>query len=237
MKATRTRRSTAYHEAAHGVAHHFFPLSGRTVSITTAPDKLSEYNKGKRAVNKAIGVHFNSATISSIIGRSIDREQVHHEIMTLLAGYAATWLYAGDTGIQRNPTKAQREEARRHASGRDDYTRAFQLLCAAGQFDPRDVTRRIPDDDRQRLSPKELMEKHGQPAIDAEMRRACDAMDRYRREALDFVASKWPHIQALGDALFKKKTLRAAEVAAIIEAVEKRIEEGPPDKWTAELQE
>jgi ATP-dependent Zn protease len=234
MKAPRTHRSVAYHEAAHGVAHHFFPLSGRTVSITIAPDELSQYNAGKREINKAIGLHFNSATIPSIINRSVDREQLHDEIMTLLAGYAATWLYAGDTGIQRNPTKAQREEARRHASGHDDYSRAFRLLCAAGQFDPKDVARRIPDDDRQRLSPKELMAKYGQPAVDAEMRRACAAMDRYRREALDFVASKWPHIQALGDALFKKKTLRAAEVAAIIEAVEKRIEEGPPDIWTAE---
>ena len=233
MRAKRSYRVFAFHEAGHAVGHYFFPLSGRTVSLTISPGKLSEYNAGKHEANRAAGVHFSSKTLSSIVGRSVDQEQVHHELMALLAGFAADWLYAGDTRRWRGPSKSRREELLRHADGHDDNSRAYRLLCDAAQFSTRDVVQQIPEHDRQRLSLDELLARYGRPAIDAESERMRAAMDQYRREALAFVAAKWSHVQALADALFRAKTLSGDEAMAIIEAVEARIREGPPDLWTA----
>jgi hypothetical protein len=108
------------------------------------------------------------------------------------------------------------------------------LLYDADPFDVRDVVRQIPDHDRQHLSPEELMERYGAPAARAESDRVLAELGRYYREAFTFVASKWPHIQALADAVFKAKTIKGDEVTAIIKAVEVRIREGPPDLWTTE---
>jgi len=229
------KRATAYHEAGHGVGHHFFPLSGRTKSITIEAARLSEYNAGKHEVNKAAGLHFGSKTLSPIVGRSVDRDHVHHQIMALLAGPAADYLYAGDSKKRRKPSKAQIEEALRHDDGGDDHTRALRLLYDADPFDARDVVRQIPDQDRQRLSPEELMERYGAPAAQAESDRVLAEMARYYREALEFVASKWPHVQGLADAVFKKKTLDGDEVIAVIERVEARLCDGPPPElWRPE---
>jgi len=230
-----TKRKTAYHESGHAVAHHFFPLAGRTKSITIETGRLSEYNAGKHKINQAAGVHFSRATIPSIVGRSVDREHVHHQLLALLAGPAAGYLYAGYTKKRRKPSKAQLEEALQHEDGGDDHTRVLRLLYDADPFDARDVVGQIPDHDRQHLSPEELMERYGAPAVQAEGDRVLAEMARYEREAFDFVASKWPHIQALADALFRKKTLDGDEVAAVIEAVEARLRKGPPlDLWRSE---
>jgi len=231
----RSYRKNAYHEAGHAVAHHFFPMAGRTTRITIEPGRLSEYNAGKHEVNRAAGIHFSGKTLSPIVGRSVDREQVRHQLMALLAGPAAGGLYAGYTRKKRKPTKARLKELEQHADGSGDQVRAIGLIHAAGQFDVREAARRIPDEERGRLSLEALMERYGIPAAHAEGDRIRAEKARYDREAFDFVASKWPHIQALADALFRKKTLDGDEVAALIEAIEARLSQGPPPElWRPE---
>jgi len=231
----RSYRKTAYHEAGHAVGHFFHHLSGRPRGIVIGGEQLSEYNAGKHEVNQVRGFHSVSKTFPAIVNRSVDREQLRQEIMTLLAGPAAGYLYAGSAKKRLKPSKAQLEEKRRHGHGRDDYTRVFTLLCDADPFDPRAVIRGIPEEERERLSPKEAMEQYVEPALRADRDRVLDEVGRYEREAFDFVASKWPHIQTLADAAFKQKVLAAEEVIAIIERVEQRLHDGPPQElWRPE---
>ena len=233
----RTYRRTAYHEAGHALASFFYRLAGQTLKITMEHGELGEYNEGKHPVNKAGGLHWGKRTIWPSTGRSIDREQVHHKVVMLLAGPAAGWLYVDHAQGKRKLPKAQLKGLLENDEGSNDYSRALKLLYAASRFNTRDVIRRIPEAECKRLSKQELIERYTEPAVRAEEKRVLAELSRYYREAFDFIVEKWPHVQALADALFKKKTLEGDEIAAIIEGVEGRVKEGPPDPWADELQE
>jgi hypothetical protein len=47
------------------------------------------------------------------------------------------------------------------------------------------------------------------------------------REALAFVSAHWPAVQAVGDALWKRRSLTGDEVGEILEQVEARTREIP----------
>jgi hypothetical protein len=55
------------------------------------------------------------------------------------------------------------------------------------------------------------------------------------REALAFVVEKWPHIQAVSDALWRTRprTLSGEEITEIIERIEDRIRNYPPSMQDA----
>jgi hypothetical protein len=225
----RRSRRTAYHEGGHAVAQHFFPLAGKTTRLTMHPDDLADYNAPKaHDINNAAGLHSSGPTLSAIVGRSVDREQVHHKMIALLAGRAAAWIYAGEpAGRAKRDPKAE-EEFRRHLDGTDDYSRALNLLFDADPFDGQAVLNQVPDAARGRASVKALSDRYFRPAFDAHTAKVLADFEALWREALQFVVEKWAHIQAVADALWRKKRLTGEEVTEIIERTEDRIRRIPP---------
>jgi hypothetical protein len=151
--AHRASRKTCIHESSHGVAHFFHPLAGKTTSVTIDRDDLAEYNLAKKhPVNEAAGLHSSGRTLRPIVNRSVDREQVHHELISLLAGRAAGWIYAGESRAETKRDPRVEEEILKHSDGSDDYSRAFNLLFDADPFDSRAAMKRIPEHERGRAS-------------------------------------------------------------------------------------
>jgi hypothetical protein len=195
-----------------------------------ASDDLADYNATKRhAVNEAAGFHARGATLSPIVGRSVDREQVYHVILCLLAGPAAGWVYAGKArGPARRDPKGE-DEIRRHADGSDDHSRALTLLFDADPFDRQAVVKGVPEPARGRAPGDALVDHYFRPAFDAHTARILAELEARWREALAFVVAKWPHVQAVADALWRKRALTGDEVREIIERVEVRTRELPPN--------
>lgn len=231
MAAPRARRSTAIHEAAHAVAHHFLPLAGRTTRVTIDPDDLAEHNAAKvqHPINEAAGLHSPSRVIRPIVGRSVDREQLRHVLLCLLAGRAAGWVFAGESSREAKRDR-QAEEDLKHADGGDDYSRALNLLFDADPFDSRAAAKSVPDHERATLPEQELHRRYVQPAVNAHTEKILAEFEALWREALELAAAKWPHIQAVADALWRKRPRRLSgdEVTEIIEGVEDRLRRLPP---------
>jgi hypothetical protein len=226
--AHRASRRTSVHEGGHAVAHHFFPLSGKTTSVTIDREELADYNAPKHPVNEAAGLHFSGRTLSPIVGRSVDREQIHHELIALLAGYVAGWIYAGERrGKAKRDLRAE-EEVARHSDGSDDFSRVVNLLFDADPFDRQAVLKRIPDHARGRDSAEALTDRYFRPAFDAHKAQIVAKLEALWCEAVAFVVEKWPHIQAVADALWQKRTLSGEEVVELIERIEDRIRSIPP---------
>lgn len=224
----RRRRKTTHHEAAHAVAHYFCRLSGKTKSVTIASDLLGEYNASKHPSNEASGLHTHSRTLPSIVGHSVDREQLHHQMIALLAGHAAGWVYGGESPRAAERDRDAEEEARQHADGSDDYSRAFQLLFDADPFESRVEIKRALEGDRGGELVEVRLRRHVERASDVHITQILETFEARWREAHAFVVEKWPHIQAVADALWKKRTLSREEVTEIIERVEDRIRHIPP---------
>ena len=226
--AKRAKRETAYHEAGHALASHYCRRSGATTRVTLDADELAEYNRGSHPANEAQGVHFSGRTLSPIVGRSVDRDQLSDELTSLLAGPAAGWIYAGAFGRKPRRTRQQVAEIRRHSDGKDDHSRALALLYDADPFDLQGVLNGIPDDARGRLSADELLATYGTPALNAHSARIVAEFEVRWRNALAFVIERWPHVQAVADALWRKRTLSGDEVREIIARVESRAQTLPP---------
>jgi len=227
--AHRASRKTCVHESGHAIAHYFFPLSGKTTAVTIDRDELAEYNLSKKhPVNEAAGLHSSGRTLRPIVGRSIDHEQIHHELIALLAGKAAGWVFAGERRAKAKRDPRAEEEMVRHSDGSDDYSRALNLLFDADPFDRQAVLKQIPDRDRGRSSPEALKDHYFRPAFDAHTAKVLSRFGALWREALAFAVEKWPHIQAVADALWRKRKLKGEEVTEIIERIEDRIRNIPP---------
>ncbi len=226
--AKRIQRGTSYHEAGHVVASHYCRLAGATSRVTLDADDLADYNASTHPANEAAGVHFSGHTLSSIGRGSVDREQLSDELTVLLAGPAAEWVFNGALGSKPRRTRQQLEEFRRHADLLDDHSRALDLLFDADPFDMQAVLNGIPDDARGRKSADELLETYGAPALNAHSARIVLEFEVRWRNALAFVVEKWPHVQAVADALWKKRSLTGDEVEEIILRIEARTKELPP---------
>jgi hypothetical protein len=209
-----TQREIAWHEAAHGVACFFYPLAGRRARLTIRGAVLSDYNMGRHRENRAGGVCFPPRTLPSIRnGVVVDAEQLRHELLMILAGGAADFLRSG---VEPSRPLSKRAEARArrnlaHLDGSEDTVRALTLLHEARPFDRRahaglDV----------------------EAAAWAHHARVEAELEALRREALAFVAARWPHVSAVAEALVRAGTLEGDAVVEIIEAVEARLREGPP---------
>jgi len=226
--AKRIQRGTSYHEAGHAVASHYCRLAGATSRVTLDADDLADFNAGTHPANEALGVHFSGRTFSPIVGRSVDRDQLCDELTVLLAGHAAGWVYAGDLGRRPRRTRKQVAEIHRHADLQDDHSRALGLLYDADPFDMQAVLNGIPADARGRISADALLGTYGTPALAAHSARIVAEFEARWRNALAFVVQKWPHIQAVADALWKKRSLTGDEVEEIIARIEARTKELPP---------
>jgi len=226
--AKRAKRGTAYHESGHAVAGHYHRLAGVTTRLTLNTNDLADFNAGTHPANEAAGVHFSRPTLSSIGRGSVDREQLSDELTVLLAGHAAGWIYAGDLGRKTRRTRKQVAEFRRHSDLLDDHSRALDLLFDGDPFDMQAVLNGIPDDARGSMSADELLETYGAPALNAHSARIVAEFETRWRNALSFVVEKWPHIQAVADALWKKRALSGDEVEEIILRIEARTRDLPP---------
>jgi hypothetical protein len=217
-----SKRSIAYHEAAHAVAHYFYPLAGETQRIVVGKDKLAEHNAGKHPVNEALGLHISGKTLSAIVGRSVDREQIRHEGVGLLSGYAADWIFAGERGVSPKSDPVVDAEGQKHADGSDDVSRCFLLISNADPLDTRDVARQIHREN------SATAEEEGRRAVEAYTAQCLERFDALWRESLAFVASKWPHVQAVAEAALRKGVLEADEITKRIERIEERLRTFPP---------
>jgi hypothetical protein len=219
-----SKRATAYHEAAHAVAAFFYPLGGKTERVFIGGDELARCNAEQQPVNTALGIHRSTRTLPAIVNRSVDREQVHHILICLLEGYAASWVFEGERYSLRKPTKLDAEEMRKHADGSDDFSRAWQLLSDSDPFDTHGTIR---DLGLHEATGEELLQR-GHEAIEAHTAQLLERFEALWREAVALVSTKWPHIVAVGDALLRKQTLDGIEVVEIIELIEERLESYPP---------
>jgi ATP-dependent Zn protease len=223
-----SKRSTAYHEAAHAVAAYFHPLAGKTQRICISGDDLTEYNLLKHPTNEAAGIHRRGRILPAIVGRSVDREQVHDMCILLLSGYAAGWVYAGEDRSSSKFNKRDQEEALKNADGSDDFVRCWGLLEDSDPFDIPDALRGVREKSVTKSATADELFERGRKAIDDHHARILDLLEVLWREAAAFVVAKWPHIQAVADAVFRKKTLEGSEVVELIERVEKRLQSYPP---------
>jgi hypothetical protein len=219
-----SKRATAYHEAAHAVAAFFYPLGGKTERVFIGGDELARCNAEQHPVNTALGIHQGARTLPAIVNRSVDREQVHHKLICLLAGYAASWVFAGERYSLRKPTKLDAEEMRKHADGSDDFSRAWQLLSDSDPFDTHGTIR---DLSLHGATGEELLQR-GHEAIEAHTAQLLERFEALWREAVSLVSTKWPHVVAVGDALLRKQTLDGDEVVGLIKRIEERLENYPP---------
>jgi ATP-dependent Zn protease len=228
LAVARRRRETSYHEAAHAVAHLFFRLSGKSTSVTIDPNDLAEHNASKHAVNEAAGLHSYGRTLPSIVGCSVDREQLHHQLVAMLAGHAAGWVYGGESHREAKRDPQAEEEFRQHSDGTDDYSRAFRLLLDADPFDTTDAVRDILKGEQADPSRASQRRHHIRSAVDEPIEQALVVFESLWRETLEFVVEKWPHIQAVADALWRKRRLSGEEVTEIVERIEDRVHRIPP---------
>jgi len=226
--APRRCRKVAYHEAGHAVAHHFLRLSGVTTRVTIHPDDLGDYNATRHPVNEARGLHSSGRRLAPIVGHSVDREQLHHELIALLAGHAAGWVFAGESLQEAKSDPKADEELQRHSDGSDDYSRAVTLLLDADPFDVQAALKSIPDHAKSRVPAEVLMDRYFRPASAEHTYRVLADLEARWREALQFVVEKWPHVHAVADALWSKSVLSGEEVTEIIERVEDRVRQIPP---------
>ena len=223
----RSQRDTAFHESAHAVAHVFYPLAGGVMRLTIRGAELDAYNAKLHRVNRARGLCTPKRTLPPVRnGIVVDPEALRHELLCLLAGEAADFVRDGH-GPHRVSARAQ-ARARRdlaHADEGDDLSRALNLLSAAHPFDERAAFESIPEAERRSPAAWQPRVRLAAQAHQAEIDAQLEAL---RRAALAFVASRWPHVSAVADALLRQGTLEGDEVTEIIEGVEARLREGPP---------
>jgi hypothetical protein len=218
-----SKRSTAYHEAAHAVAAYFHPLAGKTERICISGDDLTEHNLQKKPINEAAGIHSRGKIIPAVVGRSVDREQVHDICIVLLSGYAADWVYSGEGRSPSKLSKRARAYALKHADGLDDFTRCWELLDDSDPFDANAVRRAAEDDISTGEATVGEAQDRARRALHAHTAQTLDLFEMLWQEASAFVVEKWAHIQAVADAAFRKKTIEGTEISEIIERVEERL--------------
>jgi ATP-dependent Zn protease len=224
-----SKRSTAYHEAAHAVAAYFHPLAGKTQRICIGGDELTEYNLPKHPTNEAAGIHRRGRILPAVVGRSVDREQVHDTCIFLLSGYAADWVYSGEAKTSSKSKKRDQADALKHADGSNDFVRCWGLLEDSDPFDIPDALRGVREKSVTKSATADALLERGREAIDDHHARILGLLEVLYQEAATFVVAKWPHIQAVADAVFRKKTLEGSEIIEIIERVGERIQSYPPD--------
>jgi ATP-dependent Zn protease len=208
-----SKRSTAYHEAAHAVAAYFHPLSGKTQRICISGDDLTEHNLPKYPTNEAA------------VGRSVHREKVHDLCILLLSGYAAGWVYSGEDRSSSKCSGSARAYALKHADGSDDFTRCWKLL---DQFDANAVLGDAEADTSTGAATVGEVQDRARRAVRAHTAQTLDRFEMLWQEASAFVVEKWTHIQAVADAAFRKKTIEGSEISEIIERIEERLQSYPP---------
>jgi hypothetical protein len=231
MAITLSNRAIAYHEAAHAVAYHFYPLAGKTRRIVVGKDRLAKFNAGKHPVNQAWGLHTRGKTLPAIVGRSVDREQIHHEGVSWLSGYTADWLRAGSgrgSPLRVDPLADPKQQ--KHADGSDDVSRCWCLLSNADPLDTCAVARRIRDThdlggEHENLA---AAEEDGRRAVESYTAQRLEQFDALWCETREFVSEKWAHIQAVAEAVLRKGVLEADEITERIERIEERLQSYPP---------
>jgi hypothetical protein len=187
-------------------------------------DRLAKFNAGKHPVNEAWGLHVGGKTLSPIVGRSVDHEQVHHENIALLSGSAADWIRAGERcfTLKRDPLSIA--EDAKHADGSDDISRCWCLLSDADPLDTRDVARLMPSNVREDAA---AAGEYSRRAVESYVDQCRERFEALWQESLAFVAAKWPHVQNVGDAAARKLTLEADEITERIECIEERLQSYP----------
>ncbi len=195
------KRSTARHEAAHGVACFFRPESGKTMRVSLDPKETEPGD---------LGFHRRGRTVGPIspIGGLVDWPALRAECVVLLAGIEAdlhgvpeaertTWL----TGSGSDLEKAFDLVA---DALRGELQSDMKAEAAAGVAPDAvaDVTRRLGDAHMARIGPLML---------------------KLWGEARALVDAKWEHVEAVAAALLKRKTLSGDEVREIIEGVEEQL--------------
>jgi hypothetical protein len=227
------RRRTAYHEAGHAVASHFLPLCGGAGAVSLARADLAAYNAGKPRISHASGLHSRGRQLpaTSRNGIIVDREQLEHEVVMLLAGAAADFLLGG---ARRSPSRkrVERDAALLKAAGHvpdGDFSRAWSILCDLHPLDPDAAMGDLTPAERQSASARENRARRA--VADYHERIILAELAAVSADALDLVAAKWPHVQAVGDELLRRGRLSAAEVREIIQRTDERL--SGPLPWIA----
>lgn len=218
------------------MAHYFLELSGRVEYVTIAADDLEAHNATRHRVNHATGFMTPSRVLPPVVGRSVDQEHLRQEILALLAGPAAGWIFQGEGSRPIKPSPEERDEFELHSDGRDDFSRVYRLLQSADPLNPRAVAQTIRRDAAEALDQQLLIERYGMPAFDAHIQKLRAEFKSCWQDALEFVIARWCHVQAVADALWRKRTLAGGEVETIIEVMENRIRTGPSEVrsvWTS----
>jgi ATP-dependent Zn protease len=187
-----TPRLAAYHEAGHAVGCFFRPLGGRTTWITIRPSDLAEDDAG---------AHYCCCTLAAEAGPPPDLETVRAAAVVALAG----------TEVDRRLTGNEL------TCGSADYEEVRELLV--GAVLDREIEQAVAA-----VSEEEARER-GLQAIAAEAAAAVEerfkrASDELRRQAHDLIEAKWPHVEAVAEALLERGALGGDEVRAIIAEVE-----------------
>ena len=208
MAARRSHRDTSYHEAGHGVAHHYYHLSSRTKYLALESEELFDYNATRKDSEQAVGICDGQHSLPIIRGGQLDEEHLRHTVIAVLAGGEAQFIYAASYG----------------SLGKGgDLEHAVELLHAAAETtNPlRDQCRGPSANSRGTNSIDEF--------FDSRERKVTEQFNAFRSETRNFVLEKWHMIQAVADALWKKRLLPVDEMIAIIERLEERVNDLPPE--------
>jgi cell division protease FtsH len=190
-----SRQSAAYHEAGHAVAAHFRPAAGGTRRITIRPAELDPGDAG---------LHIGGCSCPEATRLAPDDEWLRATAIVSLAG----------------------AEVDRHLTG-------GRLTCASEDCeDVRDLLfHAVFDWEIQDCADAVTLEERRSHALEDIAEQRAEAIEeryqallaRLRSEAHDLVEQRWPHVEAVAEALLERGALTGAEVEAIVEGVERRL--------------
>jgi hypothetical protein len=109
----------------------------------------------------------------------VDREQLHHVLLAVLAGPAADWLSRGvSPGAASMRERAFARRYMERTDGSDDWSTAWRLIEEIHPLDPLAVARAIPDTEWAGATPEDLTARYGRPAIEAHQGRIAEELER-----------------------------------------------------------
>ena len=189
-----SQRLAAYHEAGHTVAAFFRPAAGTTRRVTIRAAELEHGDAG---------LHVGGRPLPDATRFAPEDEWLQASAVVSLAG----------AEVDRRLTGG------RLTCASEDYQDVRDLLFrAVFDWEIQDCAAAVTPEERRAHS----LEDIAADRVDAIEERYEALLAKLQGEAHDLVEERWPHVEAVAEALLERGALSGAEVRRIVEGVERR---------------
>jgi cell division protease FtsH len=187
-----TRRLAAYHEAGHAVASFFLPGAGPTTRVTIRKQDLGEDDAG---------AHLSESAPASSSAADSSPDVVRARAIVGLAGIEVDRRLTGNT----------------LTCGSDDDEQVRKLIREA--FLDREIQDALAHAQLDGAGPQELDEivARAVEVVEDDLKRLLDDL---RAKARALIETRWPHVEAVAEALLEREVLSGDEARRIIESVD-----------------